>query len=711
MHKSITDAMRKHKVAGGMLTITTTTSIAGSGCVGAPRFETVCLGQSASSGAPVTLSTLFEVASLSKAVAACFSVQYFQDHGISLCTSVNSLFERAGASYRITSAVGANSEWANEVTVAQLMNHTGLNMHYVNGIPLSTAMPTAGVLLSEGPQYGYGTVYVEKKPGTCFGYSGGGFLVLEHLLEVLEQKPISDITRPFLDAVGMTHFSFDQKVPHCDGSVFATGFTEDGMPVDGDAFGRRMHPALAAGGLGTSDDMARFLHALTVAYQNVDGYAGISHDTAIHMLDGRDLGSGAFMGACMGLGVFVGEAGPNRVASHQGANDGFRSLFVHCFQGPNAGTGFNMHVNAELNGVLFISEVAQLLFKQLAWSGVDLERFKHDFHLTADMPREQIVNMGYKQLVFDAFCADNPERPPVHGPLDELSAFNLAVEGRILAVTNQRFALASNLLSPYRPVFDPELFGRQGKVMDSWESVRHNQASCDALVFALPRPTAIHFAALSTEFHLGNQPQGVTVEGRIDSTDELATQGLRGESGWICIVPFVALDGHSLLRLRTATYTGADHDALFTHIRVRIYPDGGFSRLGLFNESLLPASHQALFSTVDQPQRLKWSESVPKTLKPLAPKFIASAESIKLRWATIDDMMQTNPRKHFLVDVASAAMGGSITRASNEHYGPAVQILSPFPPLSMFDGLESARSRMVGHFEDVSNIQVANVYF
>jgi allantoicase len=53
------------------------------------------------------------------------------------------------------------------------------------------------------------------------------------------------------------------------------------------------------------------------------------------------------------------------------------------------------------------------------------------------------------------------------------------------------------------------------------------------------------------------------------------------------------------------------------------------------------------------------------------------------------------------VDLASSAFGGKILKASNEHYGPAVQVISPFPPIHMFDGLESARSREKGHSEEV----------
>jgi allantoicase len=54
------------------------------------------------------------------------------------------------------------------------------------------------------------------------------------------------------------------------------------------------------------------------------------------------------------------------------------------------------------------------------------------------------------------------------------------------------------------------------------------------------------------------------------------------------------------------------------------------------------------------------------------------------------------------VDVANSAFGGKIIHASNEHYGPAAQIISPFPAIHMFDGFESARSREKDHFEEIT---------
>jgi len=43
-----------------------------------------------------------------------------------------------------------------------------------------------------------------------------------------------------------------------------------------------------------------------------------------------------------------------------------------------------------------------------------------------------------------------------------------------------------------------------------------------------------------------------------------------------------------------------------------------------------------------------------------------------------------------------------VIEASDQHYGPAAQVISPYPPLHMFDGLESARSRQPGHREHVT---------
>ena len=57
--------------------------------------------------------------------------------------------------------------------------------------------------------------------------------------------------------------------------------------------------------------------------------------------------------------------------------------------------------------------------------------------------------------------------------------------------------------------------------------------------------------------------------------------------------------------------------------------------------------------------------------------------------------------KNKLIDFACSLNGGQVIRVSNEHYGPAKQLISPYPPIHMFDGFESSRSRCPNHFEEI----------
>lgn len=661
LYAKIEASMKKHAVVGGTMTIT-----AGPG----KHYEDICIGDATLGKQRVTETTRFEVASLSKSVGSCFAINYFKSRGIPLTQKVNELLATTASPFRIPSGNAAHPTWGDNTTLAHCMSHCALNMHYVNGIPLKDPMPNVLELMNGSEKYNYVSVCANKEPGTAFGYSGGGHMVIEHLIEALEEKPIAEITAPFLEKMGMSTFSFDQKSKI--DVQYATGYSASGEQVEGS---RQMHPAFAAGGLGTAHDIAVFLNELTDAFQNADYDGAMTHDTAVSMLYGTDVGSQAFMGAFMGLGIFIAEAGPNRIAIHQGANAGFRSLFMHCVHGPDVGKGFNMHVNAELNGVFFISEVAQMILNEFRMEGVDTSQFQETFSLS-NVPAEQIVNIGYKELIFKAFIPDLPEQIDVKGPRDPLADFNLAVGGRIISSTNQRFARACNMLSDHLPTFDPELFGRQGKIMDSWESVRHNQKPCDTTVFEMIAAAKIQYIALSTQFHLGNQAEGVSVDGRVSESSE-----------WLNLIPRTHLEGHSEIKL-----VCKEHNVNFRYIRVSIYPDGGFSRIGLFNDSL-SASERVNFKPIGEAALVRFTADPPQTLKPLAPTFhLPSEEDIRYKWAKLHG---------YDVDAASLVMGGSIARASNEHYGPAIQIISPFPPLSMFDGLESARSRELGHFENV----------
>ena len=614
-----------------------------------------------------TPNTFFQLASLSKTLATAFALDYFAKNKIPLEMKVNELLKKNGSSYRLP--CDDHSEWADQVEIQHLLNHTALNKHYIAGTPLNVAPPSSREALAD--------VKVIHHPGEIFKYSGGGFLVLEHLIETLEGRSskkrtsIHQLTQKYLANLGLKNTTFWPQLPKK--AEWARGHFDSGLEVEG---GRYNFAPFAAGAMGTAHDMALFLKALTTAYNLPAGARGLTHDIAIEMLRGVDRGSYEFMGAAMGLGVFVAEAGENRIAIHQGANEGYRALFVQVFSGPDVGKGFVILCNGDNQAVLFIASLAQELLRALNVRGVRCDQFVKDFQFKS-IEQEQIVNLGYKKLIFDAFDRTLPEAIENVGPLDPLAEYNLATSATLVSVSNQRFARAKNLLSPHLPSFDPELFGRQGKIMDSWESARHNEKPFDHVVINLKKPSTIRFVSLSTQFHDGNHPATVRITVRHAQTNE-----------WSEIVPTTPLQGHSLLKLKLST--GFQN---ITQVRVEMAPDGGLSRLGLYDS--LPESTRAEFRPLSEARSRRFEAPIPKTLKPMVIPYEPTKKKI-LRNLKVKKKNKKTP-----IDYASSAFGGKLIHATNEHYGPAIQVISPYPPINMFDGLESARSRKIGHFEEV----------
>lgn len=605
------------------------------------------------------IATKYQIASLSKTVGSALALDCLRVRGISPEHKVNDVLASSGTSFRLVSA--ENPEWADRVTIADLMRHTALNMHYVKGIAADAPLPKASALLDGNNAFDYEPVRVISDPGTTFKYSGAGFLVLETLLEALEGQSIHELI-----AKSFPTFTASPAERR------ATGYFDSGEKVPGGAY---QFPALAAGLWATAGDMTRFLQWLTGAYRDPD-MRGISHDTAVQMLCGKDVGSKAFMGCNMGLGVFVAEAGPNRLAIHQGANEGFRAIFVHCFDGPDRGKGFTILANGDNKAVAFVAEAARELLVSLGVRGIDLSKLKEAFDFKG-LAQEQIVNLGYKQLLFAAFEPDLPEEIVRRGPVDPLAKHNLAVGATILSVTNQKFARAENLISDREPVFDPELFGRQGKIMDSWESARHNAHPFDVLELQLRQAAAISFVQLSTKYHDGNQAEFVAVKGWDDEARD-----------WIDIVPRVQAKGHALYRARIAGKSRS-----YQRLRIEMWPDGGLSRLGIYSE--LPEDVAREFVPVSEASWNRFSEAIPKTRKPMTLPFSKDERAASQSIARLEKSGHGSR-----IDWACAAFGGELLGATNEHYGPAVQVISPYPPLHMFDGLESARSRTPGHYEE-----------
>jgi hypothetical protein len=243
---------------------------------------------------PFTREHYLQCASLSKTIAAAFAIDYFYNRSITMDTSVNVLLKACSSTWLITSNDPALNP--DNVTLAMLINHTALGMHYVYGIPLTHRTPSALELLdgSCAVQYKYQALFLEREAGQSFSYSGGGFVVLQHLIETMEHAPIDIITKSYLNGCGLDEFTFVQLTGPLT-AKYAYGHLNSDIEIQPLAF-----PPFAAGGLCTPRAFAMLLQKLMQAYHCPIGAGGISHYAARLMLGEHSLidrGAVDFMGA------------------------------------------------------------------------------------------------------------------------------------------------------------------------------------------------------------------------------------------------------------------------------------------------------------------------------------------------------------------------------------------------------------------------------
>jgi allantoicase/malate synthase/CubicO group peptidase (beta-lactamase class C family) len=622
-------------------------------------------------GEGVQKSTTFQIASLSKSIGAVLALDVLKDYEIELSDSVNQVLRGLGSQFVLSDpvegkAISDDSDCADHVTIRDLLQHTALNMHYVNGIEGKSA-PEIDPLLLRPQDFGYQKIEVKNRPGQKFSYSGAGFMVLEHILELVTGKGIDQLLKNFCKKWGLDHLGQNPGADYCPGS---------------DDSGKEMtpaylhFPALAAGLFSNSLNITRFLAQLADAYalpefnRADDSHSEINrerYEIARTCLNAYDYGSMAFMNCKMGLGFFVGEAGENRLMIHQGANDGYRAVYLFCFDGPDRGKGFTILASGEEKAVEVIGQLSQRLLKQMNFSGVDFDRFRR--HLNVDgFEQQERVNQGLKALVFDAFRKRQREFYP-RRELMERSSHNVLKDAKISFLSDDSFAPVENLISPYRPQFDPGYFGADGKVMDSWESARHNPNPYHYCRMSLPSPVIINYVEISTQYHLGNQVEAVEV---------IAWEGNQSR----VMIPKTAMPGHAQRLI------ALEQGIQVEKVEVRAYPDGGLSRLAMYHKVPDPN----MFTRLEENVPIEFQTAIAQVQKPM---FL---EHSHLKGAFKGGGLDNN--------LADSLAGAKVLRSSNEHYAPASQVISPFQPLNMFDGLETARSREKDHFDFVE-IQLA----
>jgi allantoicase len=228
--------------------------------------------------------------------------------------------------------------------------------------------------------------------------------------------------------------------------------------------------------------------------------------------------------------------------------------------------------------------------------------------------------------------------------MDFTELIDLASErlgGAVLFANDEFFAPKENLLKPGTPVFVEGKYTDLGKWMDGWETRRRRSPGHDWCIIRLGLPGIIRGIVVDTSHFRGNYPDRCSLEGcSIDG--QPTVEHLTGEEAkWSSILQPSILAGNSQNMFKIGT------DNRFTHLRLKIYPDGGVARLRVYGE------------VVPDWDRLKRTTSE--------------------------------------IDLAAVENGGLVLACSNMFFGHKHNLIMPGRALNMSDGWETKRRRGPGH--------------
>jgi allantoicase len=205
--------------------------------------------------------------------------------------------------------------------------------------------------------------------------------------------------------------------------------------------------------------------------------------------------------------------------------------------------------------------------------------------------------------------------------------------GSVVGASDELFAERENLIKPEPPVYSAHTFGHKGQIYDGWETRRRRAPGDDFALIRLGLPGVVHGVVVDTAFFTGNFPPEISVEGC--AVEGYPSPGELAAADWLPLVPRTGAEGD------TANEFAVQADRRVTHVRLRIYPDGGIARLRVHGEA------------------------VPD------PRLLGGG----------------------YLDLAALANGAQVTGCSNMFYSSPSNLISPGLARNMGEGWETARRR------------------
>ena len=292
----------------------------------------------------VDTQTLFQAASISKPLTAMAVLKLVQSGKLNLDDDVNQKL----VSWKIP-----DNDFAEKTTLRNLLSHSaGVTVDGFDGYKSDEEVPTTIQILNGEKPANSDEIKVDGEPNKEFKYSGGGYVIVQQLLEDVTGKPFSAfMQQAVIDPLEMTNSTFKQPLPDSGIALAAVGHNDKGEVIEG---GWHTYPELAAAGLWTTpSDLAQFIIEVQQSSDEKPG-SFLNQDTVEEMLTPQIEG--------WGLGIELPEGESVRFV-HGGANVGFQCLLVGY---KNTGQGAIVMTNSD-RGFSLAIEIINSIAREYGW--------------------------------------------------------------------------------------------------------------------------------------------------------------------------------------------------------------------------------------------------------------------------------------------------------------------------------------------------------
>ncbi len=305
---------------------------------------------------PVTDETLFQAASISKPVAAMVALHFVEKGVLDLDDDVNEKLR----SWKVPENEFTRDE---KVTIRRLLSHTaGLTVPGFRGYAEGEPVPNIFQVLDGKEPSNNDPIRVDLVPGSTYRYSGGGYTVLQLLLEDVTGRPLHELTYELVfEPLDMDHSTFRKPLPEALLAKTSSGHRADGSPLRGHWY---LDTGSTCCGLWTTPaDLACFAIEIQKSLRGESNKI-LSTDAAKMMVTPNPPGP-------VGMGMFVDDRNGTVYFAHSGGNTGFKCFLVASVDGRY---GAAVMTNSD-NGNAICREIVRSIAATYQWKNYLPEEF------------------------------------------------------------------------------------------------------------------------------------------------------------------------------------------------------------------------------------------------------------------------------------------------------------------------------------------------